>query len=56
MEFKRPLNTVILNVNVLISTPEESPPLLKGYFLDAKWVASQEGFHCIHAVATSYNL
>ena len=40
-------DTVNLNINVLISTPDERPPLLKGWFSDAKRVASQEGFHCI---------
>ena len=44
---ERPLDDVNLNVNVLISTPDERPPLLKGHFSDAKGVASQEGFHCI---------
>ena len=32
---------------VLISTPEEKAPLLKGHFLDAKGVASQEGCYCV---------
>ena len=36
-----------MNMNVLISTPDERPPLLKGYFSGAKGVAPQEGFHCI---------
>ena len=44
---ERPLANVNLNINVLISTPDERPPLLKGHFSDAKGVASQEGFHCI---------
>ena len=39
--------TVNLNINVLISTPDEKPPLLKGHFSDIKGVATQEGFHCI---------
>ena len=43
---ERPLDNVNLNINVLISTPDEGPPLLKGHFSDAKGVASQEGFHC----------
>ena len=43
---ERPLDNVNLNINVLIPTPEERPPLLKGHFSDAKGVASQEGFHC----------
>ena len=43
---ERPLDQVNLNINVLISTPDERPPLLKGLFPDAKGVASQEGFHC----------
>ena len=45
---ERPLDDVNLDINVLISTPNERPPLLKGHFSGAKWVASQEGFHCIH--------
>ena len=44
---ERPLDYVNLNINVLISTPDKRPPLLKGHFPDAKGVASQEGFHCI---------
>ena len=43
---ERPLDNVNLNINALISTPDERPPLLKGHFSDAKGVASQEGFHC----------
>ena len=42
----RPLN-VNLNINVLTSTPDKRPPLLKGHFSDGKGVASHEGFHCI---------
>ena len=45
---ERPLDNVNLNINVLISTPDERPPLLKGHFSDSKVVASQEGFHCSH--------
>ena len=44
---ERLLDNVNLNINVLISTPDERPPLLKGHFSSAKEVASQEGFHCI---------
>ena len=44
---KRPLDNVNLNINVLISTPDERPLLLKGHFSDAKGVDSQEGFHCM---------
>ena len=47
---ERPLDDVNLNVNVLISTPDKRPPLLKGHFSDAKGVASQEGFHCNHVL------
>ena len=36
---ERPLYNVNLNINVLISTPDERPPLLKGYFSRAKGVA-----------------
>ena len=42
---ERPLDNVNLNINVLISTPDERPPLLKGHFSGVKGVASQEGFH-----------
>ena len=45
---ERPLGNVNLNINVLISTPLERPPLLKGHFSGAKGVASQEGFYCIY--------
>ena len=44
---ERPLDNVNLNINVLISTPDKRPPLLKGHISGAKGVASQEGFHCI---------
>ena len=44
---KRLLDNVNLNINVLISTPDEGPPLLKGHFSEKKGVALQEGFHCI---------
>ena len=47
LPLERPLNKENLNINVLISTPDERPPLLKGDFSYAKGVASQEGFHCI---------
>ena len=43
---ERPLDNVNLNINVLISTPDERPPLLKGHLPGAKGVASQEGFNC----------
>ena len=33
---ERPLDFVNLNKNVLISTPDERPPLLKGHFSGAK--------------------
>ena len=48
---ERPLDNVILKINVLISTPDEWPLLLKGHISGAKGVASQEGFHC-----TEYDL
>ena len=35
---ERPLNNVNLNINVLISAPDERPPLLKGHFSDARGV------------------
>ena len=40
-------DSVNLNINVLISTPEERPPLFKGHFSDAKGVTSHEGFHYV---------
>ena len=43
---ERPLDNVNLNINVLISTPDKRPLLLKGHFSGAKGVVSQEGFHC----------
>ena len=45
---ERSLDNVNLNIYVLIYTPDEMPPLLKGHFSGAKGVASQEGFHCIY--------
>ena len=44
---ERPLDNVNLNINVLICTPVERLPLLKGHFSREKGVASQEGFHCM---------
>ena len=44
---ERTLGNVYININVLIFTPDERPPLLKDHFSDAKGVVSQEGFHCI---------
>ena len=35
---ERPLDNVNLNINVLIFTSDERPPLLKGHFFDAKGV------------------
>ena len=46
LPLERPLGIVNLNINVLISTPDERPLLLKGHFSATKGVASQEGFHC----------
>ena len=43
---ERPLDTVNLNITVLISTPDERPSLLKDHFSESKGVASKEGFHC----------
>ena len=45
---ERPFDNVNLNINLLISTPFERPPLLKGHFSGAKGMASQEGFHCYY--------
>ena len=52
---ERPLDNVNLNINVLISTPDERPSLLKGHFSSAKGVASQEGFHCIYIMRNTCN-
>ena len=40
------IDNVNLNMKVLISSPEERPPLLKGHFSGANGVASQEGLNC----------
>ena len=45
-----------VNLNLLISTPDESPPLLKGHYSDAKGVASQEGFHCVYTLFSSIHV
>ena len=50
LPLERPHDKENLNIKVLISTPDERPPLLKGHFSDVKGVASQEGFHCIYNV------
>ena len=47
LPLERPLDEENLNKNVLISTPDERPPVLKRQFSEAKGVASLEGFHCI---------
>ena len=44
---ERPLDNVNLYINVLISTPDVRPPLLKGHYSDAGGVALQEVFHSI---------
>ena len=44
---KRPPDNVNPNINILISAPDERPPLLKDHFSDAKGVTLHEGFHCI---------
>ena len=49
---ERPLDNVNLNINVFRFTPDESPPLLKGHFVGAKRVASQEGFHYTYIYRT----
>ena len=43
---ERPLENVTLDINILISAPDERPPLLKGHISGVKGVASQKGFHC----------
>ena len=44
--FERPHDYENLNQHVLISTPDERPPLLKGHISGTNVEASQEGFHC----------
>ena len=46
--------TLYLTTNVLIFTPEERPPLLKGHFSGAKRVVLQEGFHCTLNIKLTY--
>ena len=53
---ERPLSNVNLNINVLVTTPNERPPLLDGHFSDAKGVASQKGFHCIGISSKQFKL
>ena len=40
---ERPLTNVNLNINVLISTPDERPPLLKATFLMQKGWPHKQG-------------
>ena len=47
LPLERPLDSVNLNKNVFISTPDERPPYLKGHSPGVKGVASQEGFHYV---------
>ena len=51
---ERPLDNVNLNIDVLIFTPDERPPLLKGHFSYAKGVASQERFHCTSRIVCAH--
>ena len=53
---ERPLDNANVNINVLIFTPDERPPLLKGLFSDAKGVALHEGFHCIYKLHFDTNI
>ena len=39
-------DTICSNMNVLSSTPDERPLLLKDHVSGSKGVAPQEGFHC----------
>ena len=50
-----PLDTVNLNITVLISNPDERPSLLKDHFSESKGVASQEGFHCSYTKSGDKN-
>ena len=45
-----------LNINVLISTHDKRPPLLKGHISAAKGVASQEGFYCTYYPFINHNI
>ena len=47
MDSGTPFDSVNLNINVCIFTPDERPLLLKWHFSGAKGMASQEGFHCM---------
>ena len=44
LPLERPLHNENLNINVLISTPDERPSLLKGHFSDAKRWPHKRGF------------
>ena len=54
LPLERPLDNINLNINVLISTPDERPPLLKGHFSGDKGEASQEGFQPHERGSTVY--
>ena len=49
---ERPLDNVNLNINVLISTPDERPPLLKGHFpVQKRWPHKRGSTVCRAGVA-----
>ena len=41
---EKPLDNVNLNINVLISTPDERPPVLKGHFSGVEGWPHKRGF------------
>ena len=53
---ERPLDNVNMNINVLISTPEEKPPLLKGHFSDAKGWSHKKGSTVFNSYRSHFKL
>ena len=46
----RPLDNVNININALISIPDQRPPLLKGQVSDAKDCPQKRGSAVIHII------
>ena len=53
---ERPLDNVNLNINVLISTPDEKPPLLKGNFLMQKGWPHKRGSTVFNSDRSQFEL
>ena len=51
-----PLDNINLNINVLISTPDEKPPLLKGHFLMRKGCPHKRGSTVFNSDRSQFKL